>query len=327
MRKVTVLDTSVASTNVGDQIIMEAVDDHLSEVFPDALCYRVASHEYMGWKSRGLVRQSDFAIAGGTNLLSSRMWFRSVWKLNVFDLFFPANVILMGCGWYQHQRKPDFYSQQLLRRVLSREHCHSVRDDYTRRMLSSIGVDNVINTGCPTLWRMTPELCQAIPQDKADYVVTTLNTYIPDPASDAKLLRLLRSRYKEVFLWIQTATDYAYAKGLGVGVTFVDPNLRAYDDLLQSSIDLDYVGTRLHGGIRALQFGRRTVILEVDNRAREMGKDFALPTVDRSDVEKVEQLVMGPLQVRLKQPVERIARWKGQFEPRATEDVPVAAAS
>ena len=78
--------------------------------------------------------------------------------------------------------------------------------------------------------------------------------------------------------------------------------------------DLDYVGLRLHGGIRAMQCGRRAIILEVDNRAREMGKDFALPTVERGALEEIDGLITCPFQICLQPPLERVNRWKRQFD-------------
>ena len=41
----------------------------------------------------------------------------------------------------------------------------------------------------------------------------------------------------------------------------------AETDALIQDTECDYIGTRLHGGIRALQHGRRSLILSVDNRA------------------------------------------------------------
>src|SRR5689334_1443578 len=92
IRALTILDTSVASTNLGDQIIMQAVREQLATVLPDAFTYSVASHEWMGAKSRGLLRQSEVAIAGGSNLLSSRMWMRAVWKVSPLDALLCDNV-------------------------------------------------------------------------------------------------------------------------------------------------------------------------------------------------------------------------------------------
>jgi polysaccharide pyruvyl transferase WcaK-like protein len=315
MRVVTLLDTAVASTNLGDQIIMEAVRAELAGVLSDAFIYSVASHEKMSGKSRGLIRRSDFAIAGGSNLLSSRMWIRSVWKLSPLDALRIDNVVLMGCGWYQFQVAPDPYTAWLLRRVLCRGHLHSVRDSYTLKRLAGIGITNVVNTGCPTLWALTPEHCQSLPRAKGKQVVTTVNTYMPDVEADRRLLQTLRRHYDRVHLWIQTASDYVYAKDLDPALEFLAPSLRAFDELLETGADLDYVGNRLHAGIRALQKGRRAIIVEIDNRAREMGCDFALPTVERTNFERLEAMIDGPLEIAVQPPRDLVEKWKsGLFD-------------
>jgi polysaccharide pyruvyl transferase WcaK-like protein len=313
LRAITILDTSVASTNLGDQIIMDAVRRELAALMPEAFAYSVASHEWMGLKSRGLLRRSEVAIAGGSNLLSSRMWVRAVWKLSPLDALLVDNVVLMGCGWYHYQRNPDPYTRFLLKGVLSKKHTHSVRDSYTLKMLEKVGVRDAINTGCPTIWGLTQEHCRALPKQKGRAVVTTLNTYIPDKTADRALLDLLRKHYEKVFVWVQTATDHGYTEGLDSGVTFIPPSLRAYDELLRTEPDLDYVGNRLHGGIRALQLGRRAIIIEIDNRAKEMGKDFGLPTVPRDDYPRLEAMISGPLEIAVTPPAAAIDRWKAQF--------------
>jgi hypothetical protein len=40
----------------------------------------------------------------------------------------------------------------------------------------------------------------------------------------------------------------------------------------------------LAAGRRALQRGRRSLIVAIDNRAREMSRDFGVPTVGRAEV-------------------------------------------
>ena len=47
MDNITILDTSVSTDNLGDEIIMQAVQNVVLDVFPNAYAYRVASHEYM----------------------------------------------------------------------------------------------------------------------------------------------------------------------------------------------------------------------------------------------------------------------------------------
>ena len=128
LKRVVLLDTAVASTNLGDQIIMEAVRAGLEDVLGGAIVASVASHDRMGPKGRRLVRDADAVIAGGSNLISSRMWFRSVWRLGPRDAFLGMNTILMGIGWYQFQNKPDPYSRWLLKRVLHPAVTHSVRE-------------------------------------------------------------------------------------------------------------------------------------------------------------------------------------------------------
>jgi len=236
-----------------------------------------------------------------------------VWKLSPLDALLCHNVVLMGCGWYQFQRAPDPYTRWLLRSVLSKQYIHSVRDGYTLSRLQGIGVENVINTGCPTIWSLTPEYCRTLPTGKAASVVTTLNTYIPDVPSDRRLMQLLRKHYEKIYIWVQTSTDYEYARNLDPNLDFIAPSLSAYDALLRSPQSLDYVGNRLHGGIRAMQLGRRAVIIEIDNRAREMGKDFRLPTVERDDFARLEAMIQGPLEIAARPPTEAIERWKAQF--------------
>ncbi|MXO60736.1 polysaccharide pyruvyl transferase family protein [Altererythrobacter salegens] len=309
-RRVTLLDTAVASTNLGDQIIMEAVRAGLRDVLAGTFVTSVASHDRLGPKGRALIRNADVAIAGGSNLISSRMWFRSVWKLGLRDAFLSMNTVLMGIGWYQFQNKPDPYSRWLLRRVLHPTALHSVRDSHAKAMLAGIGIVNVVNTGCPTLWDLANPARPPLPTCKAAEVVTTVNTYIKDPAADRRMLEILKARYGTVYAWIQTAEDGAYLRELAQGIEIIEPSLAAYDELLTSARDLDYVGNRLHGGIRAMQKGRRAIIVAIDNRAQEMGRDFALPIVARTNFERLEAMIAGPLEIAVRPPLGDIAAWK-----------------
>ena len=88
-----------ATDNLGDQIIMDAVRQVVSEVLPSACVYRVATHEYMSWVSRRLLQKSAFAIVGGTKLLSSAMGRFSLWKVMPWDVRSLNRTILLGAGW------------------------------------------------------------------------------------------------------------------------------------------------------------------------------------------------------------------------------------
>lgn len=97
---------------------------------------------------------------------------------------------------------------------------------------------------------------------------------------------------------------------------YVNPSVAALDAVLTSDLDVDYVGNRLHAGVRALQRGRRTIIVEIDNRAHEMGGDFGLATVGRTDFARLEHMITAPLEIAVGTADTAIDRWKSQFRPR-----------
>lgn len=313
-RTITLLDTSVSSTNVGDEIIMEAVRNQLRSALANDYVNRVASHEKMSAKSRSMIAKSDYVIAGGSNLLSSHAGLRSVWKLSPIDASLGPKFVMMGVGWYHDQGAPDLYTAWLFRAMFSRDRLHSVRDSYSKKKLEDLGFTNVLNTGCPTLWELPDDVNERTPRRKAKNVVTTLNTYMKDRDADTELLRLLQGEYEQIFAWVQSYADQDYLRSLFPAVKLIAPNLSAYDGLLTSELDLDYVGNRLHAGIRALQKRRRAIIIEIDNRAREMGRDFHLPTVARDDFAALQSMIATPRPMHISLPTEDISRWLGQWK-------------
>lgn len=76
---------------------------------------------------------------------------------------------------------------------------------------------------------------------------------------------------------------------------------------------VDFVGTRLHGGIRALQKNIRTIIIGVDNRALEKKKDFHLPVIDRNEIEDLEYLIQKDYKLDIKLPNDNINKFKKSF--------------
>jgi hypothetical protein len=93
---------------------------------------------------------------------------------------------------------------------------------------------------------------------------------------------------------------------------YVKPSLQALDEIL--TIDIDYLGTRLHAGIRALQNKKRTLILAVDNRAIEISKDTNLPVVPRNDWESITSWIESAYETRIRLPWSNIDKWKSQFQ-------------
>jgi polysaccharide pyruvyl transferase WcaK-like protein len=75
------------------------------------------------------------------------------------------------------------------------------------------------------------------------------------------------------------------------------------------------VGTRLHGGIRGIEHGRRTVIIAIDNRAEEMGADTGLPIVLRDNVKtELESQLAANFEIKLHIDAAAVETFLGQFQ-------------
>ncbi|MEM4407029.1 MAG: polysaccharide pyruvyl transferase family protein [Candidatus Methanomethylicaceae archaeon] len=330
MKLIVLLDITIADTNLGNVIIMSAAEKHLRKVFPHAFFVRVSSFDGLGPPAKELVREADHIFLCGANTLYSHIWLFKPWRIGIRDALLMRNkVITVGVGWMRHKRlsefwmAPDPYTRVVYQLALSKEHHHSVRDNYAERRLSELGF-MVLNTGCPSLWSLSREHCEGIPKEKGASVVTTLTCYRQDLGADRMLFNILRRSYDKVYFWAQQPKDWAYAQMVfgkdKEAVEFLPPSLEALDELLTSEASVDYVGTRLHAGIRALQRQRRTIIVGVDDRSLEMKKDFNLPVVLRGEWELLEEWVHKPLEIRVRVPEQNIRSFMEQFQERALQE-------
>lgn len=313
MKTIVVLDTGVNDPNLGNEIIMDAVNHELRSMFPHDFILHVPALEYIR-AGQKLVRSADHVFLGGTNVLSSNMNRTSEWCVRLRDCLWLSNVILMGVGWWQYQNfSPNFYTRILLKGILHSEANQSVRDSYTETKLSPLNL-NVLNTGCPTMWQLDPHHCSLIPNHRSDCALITFTVYKQDVESDRQFFEIVKRNYPKVLFWPQQPGDYEYAhRIIGSDAEVLDPSLDALNAAL--SLDsVDYIGTRLHAGIRALQYKRRSIIISVDNRAAEMGSNFNLPVIGRKEIHSLlEKRIESawPTEVRL--PEKSIAEWKKQF--------------
>lgn len=315
MKKIAVFDTSIASDNLGDGIIMDAVTKNLREMFPSDVFVQAPTHIAMNNDERNNIKDANIGFVGGTNLLCANWLLKAQWKVGLRDLFYVPNTVLMGVGWKFYQRPTEFITAIFLKKLLSKNYIHSVRDAYTEARLKTIGMKNVINTACPTMWGLTPEHCVSIPTQRAPHVLTTVTAYRHDPELDKKWLEVLLASYDKIYLWPQMQGDaeYVLAMNFGKKIEILEPTLKAYDNAL-ATLNVDFLGTRLHGGIRALQHKRRTLIIEVDNRAVEIARDTGLPTVKRDDVAGIKNWIESTTSIKLTLPWDNIKAWKAQFQ-------------
>jgi polysaccharide pyruvyl transferase len=324
VQRIGVLDTSIATRNTGDLIIMEAARSVLDTLLVDHQIIYFPTHERLSAYGRRLQRLVTLNVACGTNLLHSHMGLVHQWNLGFRDAFAYRRTVLMGVGWRsQRRRKTDWYTRWLLRRVLSMHHAHSVRDSYAERKLQEVGFDRVLNTGCPTTWVLTEAHCAAIPRSRGEEAIVVLTDYSPEPERDSYLIALCLKMYRKVHFWCQGTGDLAYLQELGYRdrVELVSPSLAAYRRLLNDTRrSLDYVGTRLHGGIYALRHKRRSIIVGVDHRAKEMGRDINLPVIDRyAPSRDLEQMIGGDFTTEVRLPLTTIYEWQRQFSSPTTQ--------
>ena len=322
MKKIVILDTSIATKNIGDEIIVDSITKELENIFErDIMLMRVPTHEIISRWSRRIIKESDYTFVAGTNILNSRYKIikSNQWNLRLIDILFVKNIILMGTGWANYQSRANILVKFIYKRILNKEIQHSVRDSYTERKMKVMGLGNVINTACPTMWQLTPQHCKTIPKDKATNVVTTLTDYRINYEKDLELFNILIDNYEKVYLWIQGSNDLIYYNKLKTKfdcskVILIDARLKSYDNLLKSDSSLDYVGTRLHAGIRAMQYKRRTIIIGVDNRAIEKRKDFNINVLTRDELSKLGKVINSELATELTIDFDAINKWKNQFK-------------
>lgn len=315
-KKIVVFDTSLVSENKGDDIIMEACDYVLDELFPEAMILRLPTHNKLSREAYRIGQGADYELVCGTNLLSGTFspLFRT-WEIGMKDTKKFHNVCLMGAGWWKYQEKTSKYAQKLWKKLLSDRMIHSVRDSYTERKMKEMGFDNVVNTGCPTMWGLNPEFCKKIPQSKAKKVVTTLTCYHPDIEGDSAFLDILRKEYEEIYFWVQNTDDLSYLEKTGRKryLHILPPTLKALDNILKED-DIEYCGTRLHAGIRALNMGKRSIIIANDNRAKEISKDTGLKIIDYEKIaDRLSEEIYRTFKTEIRLPVENIQKWKEQF--------------
>ena len=165
------------------------------------------------------------------------------------------------------------------------------------------------------MWNLTPQFCSSIPREKAKDVVATITDYRQDKASDRIMFEILQRCYENIYVWIQGKRDEEYIRSLHLSdkVILIPRSLEAYESILTRG-NIDYVGTRLHAGIYALNHRIRSIIIAVDNRAIEIARDTNLPIVLRENIQRnLEEFIKSSFSTEVKINSENINRFKRQF--------------
>lgn len=329
MKRVILFDTSVGTMNQGDHIIMNSVERVLKPVleqdsfaikFPTHTpCFRLFQMTNHNTRYR-FVRTADLKFLCGTNLIHNKilpLW--PTWNIGLFSCGYAVNSVAIGVGSTGYSEmslengKISKYSSALYKKILSDQFVHSVRDDATAKVFHQLG-KKAINTGCPTMWTLTEEFCSSIPTEKAPNVVFTLTDYNRKIDLDAKFIDGLKRSYRKLFFWPQGLSDLEYLRSITCmdEISVISPTLAAFSDVLDRA-SVDYIGTRLHAGIFAMQHKVRSFIISIDNRSADINQTNRINLISRNDVNNIEEICNQMIKTEVNIDTKPIQEWLSQF--------------
>lgn len=311
MNTIVLFNTYIGSLNLGDEIIVNSVFKELNKLLRKNFVLQFPTHTpcfhfyQIEDKNRSTyVQKAKYKFICGTDLLENNLLSKNpLWNINLFDSEPLSNTILIGVGTrggYPFKNEINDYTKKIYNTVLSKEFIHSVRDSIAKNELEKIGL-KCIETGCPSLWRLNEKHCAEIPKHKSDKVILSLTRGLREPDKDQLIVDILKDNYKKIFFWIQSPKDidYLYTLKNTENIETINPNLEYFSEFLKSN-NIDYIGTRLHGGIFAMWYKKRTIIISTDKRASNFKYDHNIPCVDRNEINNLHNLINSNFETNIK---------------------------
>ena len=182
--------SEVFSPNRGDQIISRSTEREVKLLFPGASISNISTHDYPSLKDIFEMRKADYIIVGGSNLLWFRFFPSASWKIGIFQLLLVRRVVLLGVGWGSYELKAGLWGRIVSKLLLSKTLLHSVRDEYSLIKLKSLGISNVINTGCHTTWNFDVTQKSKFRFSDCKIMLFTLTDYRKNKKLDQHLINL-----------------------------------------------------------------------------------------------------------------------------------------
>lgn len=328
MERVTLLDTSVGTTNLGDEIIMRCFREEMRTFLEKYFVLTAPTHlrsfsvmQNVGRlpDSAGEIANSKYKFVCGTNLLSPNLLHRSnQWDLSLLTCKPFRNSVLVGVGGsaFLNSGLSRAYTRAIYQKVLSKEHIHSVRTEQAKESLNKLGF-KALNTGCLTLWKLNPDFCSDIHRRKGEVAVVSLTDYNRDPQRDRMLIDIARNNYETVFFMPQGIYDRDYLLSIYTegGINQLPPCVDSYEELLNSDIEIDYIGTRFHGGVFAMRHKARCIIITLDERMTAMQSSVANNCIPRSKLDtELEEKINSEFDTKVNVDFSAIEEWKAQFD-------------
>lgn len=323
MKKIVLFNPAEGTLNSGDFIIEKYIKEEMRFLLSNAIVANIGthlpiSHGYQNIRKNITRRACDEAkykfLCGSSMIKTSLLRISPDWSLNLSSIPYYRNSIAIGIGMGKNSSFYDPYTRYIYKKIFSKEYIHSTRDEKTKIFLENNGF-KAINTGCPTLWGVTDDLCKQVPCQRKKKVIFTLTYNNPSP-DDKLLIDILSSEYEELYFWVQGYGDLDYLKSLTDinKIHIIGHSLSAYENFLENATDCDYVGTRLHAGIFAIRHKVRSIILTIDNRAEDMRETYNLPVIFRNQIKgKLKSFINSSFETSIRIPTEKIKIWKEQF--------------
>lgn len=270
---IVIADTSVCSSNTGDQIIVSAVRDALRPLTDRFGVRHIPTHTGMGYRGRRILEQAPVAVLAGTNLLSAHVGLRQQWRTIPLRRR-HRRFVSFGCGFGSGEDRPTRAAAAFLRATLHPGALHAARDMFSADLLQDLGF-RAIYTGCPTMWLVDRD-APPTPSSPEDRCVVILNHTLRRPDLDSLVLRASTERFGDVRFWCQAPYDRAYLPALPANASEIPPSLAALGAELRAHPGAEVVTTRLHAAIYAQWFGHRPRFIAVDLRSQRCAGDAAM---------------------------------------------------
>lgn len=324
MKKVGIFDTAIGTSNNGDEIIYQSSIKGLKSILDNSFSLRLGTHianydkkqmKKDNFKINYFTNDCDLKFVMGTSIVLEKLsGIHRQWMLFDYNKKLYKDVILVGVGKNILYDSIDSSTAKIYKSILNNQYKHSVRDEFTKKVLEDIGIDSIV-TGCPTLWEFDKDKCELIPKSKSDACIISLSGQkkYHNIEADQQLINIVNNNYSKVYVWIQTLADEPYFDSFE-NISNIEKiySLSKYEDILNKG-NVDYVGTRLHGGIFAMQHNVRTIIIAIDQRAIGMYESNNIPILKREEINNLHFLINSSFKTDIKIDNNKISSFINQF--------------
>jgi polysaccharide pyruvyl transferase WcaK-like protein len=300
-----------AYKNVGDHLIGYRAKELLKE-FVDTDILELDRKEDLN-KHLEVINKAKALILCGGPAYNEKIY-PNIYTMtkNLEDIKVP--IIPFGLGLSKSDIVTDnFKFTEESKKFISLIHSHitssSTRDNMTKNMLNSIGIDNVTMTGCP-VWYELSKLNQSFKvKDTVEKVVFTTPAHPKRLIQTIKLMKLTKKKFPnseiyctfhrgmihESLLKIHYSLSYilmaTYAKILNFEVLDVSQKLSDIDFYKECDF---HIGYRVHAHLFFLSNRIPSILINEDIRGKGMSETLPLPVFnfnDNSLLDKVEKFL------------------------------------